>query len=110
MAVSPLSDVGLKALKPRDKFYKVLVGGDGSLYVMVFPSGTKVFKLVYHFGGKAKLYTIGKYGEFSLAEARDKAREAKRQIAHGEDPSAIKKQGKAKAPSPCLSGYRGKSG
>ena len=99
MAVPPLSDVALKALKPRDKFFKVSVGGDGvgGLHVLIFPSGTKVFKLVYHFNGKEKLYTIGKYGDFSLSEARDKAREAKRQIAKGEDPSAQKKQSKAKA-------------
>ena len=99
MAVSPISDAGLKAHKPKDKFYKVSVGGDGvgGLHVVVFPSGAKVFKLAYHFNGKAKLYTIGRYGEFSLAEARDRAREAKRLIAQGEDPSAIKKQSRAKA-------------
>ena len=96
---APLSDAGLKALKPKGKFYTRSVGGDGvgGLYVMVFPSGTKVFKLSYHVGGKEKLLTIGKYGEFSLAEARDKAREAKRLIAQGEDPSALKKQDRAKA-------------
>jgi integrase len=95
---APISDVALKAFKPMDKFYTVAVGGDGvgGLQIMVFPSGTKVFKLTYHFGGKEKLYTIGKYGEFSLAEARDKAREAKRLIAQGEDPSALKKQNKVR--------------
>ena len=99
MAVSPISDVALKALKPKDKFYKVSVGGDGvgGLHVMVFPSGAKVFKLAYHFEGKEKLYTIGKYGLIPLAEARDKAREAKRLIAQGQDPSAIKKQSRVKA-------------
>ena len=94
----PISDVALKAHKPGDKFYTVAVGGDGvgGLRVMIFPSGNKVFKLSYHFGGKEKLLTIGKYGDFSLAEARDKAREAKRLIAQGEDPSALKKREKAK--------------
>ena len=98
-AASPISDVALKALKPKNKFYTVAVGGDGvgGLHVMVFPSGTRVFKLAYRFDGKEKLYTIGKYGEFSLSEARDIAREIKRQIIRGQDPSAIKKQNKAKA-------------
>jgi len=99
-----ISDVGLKSLKPKDRFYKVSVGGDGvgGLHVLVFPSGAKVFKLAYHFDGKEKLFTIGKYGDFSLAEARDKAREAKRLIAQGEDPSALKKQSKAKAKASAL--------
>ena len=101
---TPISDAGLKALKPKDAFYTRSVGGDGvgGLHVMIFPSGAKVFKLSYHFGGKEKLLTIGKYGEFSLAEARDKAREAKRLIAQGEDPSALKKQDRAKANADCL--------
>ena len=101
----PISDAGLKSLKLKDKPYKVSVGGDGvgGLHVLVFPSGTKVFKLAYHFGGKEKLFTIGKYGEFSLAEARDKAREAKRLIAQGEDPSALKKKNQAKAKADALS-------
>ena len=101
---APISDVALKALKPKDKFYTVAVGGDGvgCLYVMVFPSGTKVFKLAYHFGGKEKTFTIGKYGDFSLAEARDKARETKRLIVRGEDPSVLKKQSKAKSKADAL--------
>ena len=99
MATTPISDARLKALKPKEKPYKVAVGGDGvgGLAVMVFPNGTKVFKLSYHFNGKEKLLTIGKYGLFSLGEARDKAREAKRLIAQGQDPSALKKQEKIKA-------------
>ena len=42
-AASPISDVALKALKPKNKFYTVAVGGDGvgGLHVMVFPSGTR---------------------------------------------------------------------
>ena len=96
---TPISDTALKALKPKDRFYKTAVGGDGvgGLHILVFPSGTKVFKLAYHFDGKAKLYTIGKYVEFSLSEARDRAREAKRLIAQGEDPSAIKKRSRTQA-------------
>ena len=96
---APITDVALKGCKPKEKLCKVSVGGDGvgGLHVLLFPSGTKVFKLAYHFGGKEKLYTIGKYGEYSLAEARDRAREAKRLIAQGEDPSILKKQSRTQA-------------
>ena len=100
-----ISDMGLKSLKPKDKFYKVSVGGDGvgGLHVLVFPTGTKVFKLAYRFGNKEKLLTIGKYGDFSLSDARDKAREARRLIAQGEDPSARKKREKAETKADALS-------
>ena len=70
MSVTPISDVALKALKPRNKFFKVSVGGDGvgGLHVMVFPSGAKVFKLVYHVNGKEKLYTIMIFSLYSTIQ------------------------------------------
>jgi hypothetical protein len=45
---------------------------------------------VYRVGGRPRRYTIGRYPNLSLAEARDKARDARNQVAHGVDPSGVK--------------------
>ncbi|UQZ90481.1 hypothetical protein C4J81_15200 [Deltaproteobacteria bacterium Smac51] len=61
---------------------------------MVYSTGKKVFRLTYAFNGKTQLLTIGPYPEFTLAEAREKSFEAKRQVQHGQNPMAIKKAAK----------------
>ncbi|KGQ59700.1 tyrosine-type recombinase/integrase [Gallibacterium anatis] len=86
-----LTDSKLKALKPKDKLYKV-TDRDG-MYVVVRPSGRIVFRFDYRFGGKRQTITIGKYGDdgISLSEARDKVIEFRKMIANGENPvSALK--------------------
>jgi len=89
-----LTDSALKAFKPKDRPYKPSDGTIGGLHVVVYSSGKKVFRLTYAFLGKTQTLTIGSYPEISLAEAREKAIEAKRQIQHGQSPTAIKKAAK----------------
>lgn len=61
----------IEAFEPAEKMYKKF---DGSgLYVAVYPSGTKVFRLKYWNQCKEQLVTFGKFGEISLAKARQKA-------------------------------------
>jgi hypothetical protein len=52
--------------------------------------GVKSWIYVYRVGGRPRRYTIGRYPDLSLAEARDKARGARNQVAHGVDPSGVK--------------------
>ena len=69
-----LTDTSLKGLKPapqnKPQGYKKMVGGVPGLHVAVFPSGAKVFKLAYSVSGKETMYSIGRYPELSLADAR----------------------------------------
>ncbi|MEH8107993.1 tyrosine-type recombinase/integrase [Gallibacterium anatis] len=82
-----LTDSKLKALKPKDKLYKV-TDRDG-MYVAVRPSGRIVFRFDYRFGGKRQTITIGKYGDdgISLSEARDNVIKFRKMIASGENPA-----------------------
>ena len=86
-----LTDVALKALKPRDKIYKV-ADRDG-MYVRVTPRGAISFLLDYRLNGRRETVHLGKYGHdgISLARAREKCLDARRAIREGRSP-AIEKQ------------------
>lgn len=86
-----LTDAALKALKPKDKMYKVS-DRDG-MYVRVMPSGTVSFRLDYRLNGRRETVYLGKYGRdgISLAHARELCLDAKRAIREGRSP-AIEKQ------------------
>nr|DAI16378.1 MAG TPA: Integrase [Caudoviricetes sp.] len=74
----PLTAAQLKNLKPKDKPYFV---GDGSnLLIKIMPSGAKFFIYEYKQGAKYKRTTIGRVGEMSLAEARQKKSELKMRV------------------------------
>ncbi len=84
-----LSDAKLRALAPRDRPYKV---ADGlGLFVLVEPSGSRLWRLAYRFDGRQKLLSLGRYPEVSLAEARRRALELRSHLAAGRDPSAVRK-------------------
>jgi len=84
-----LSDVKIRKAKPGDKQIK-LFDGEG-LFLLVTPQGGKYFRLKYRYGGKEKLLALGTYPEISLADARQRRNEARRQIAHGIDPGVLRK-------------------
>ena len=58
------------------------------LFVLIQPSGTRTYHVLYRFKGGTKEHTLslGRVGEITLEEARDKALEARRRAARGEDP------------------------
>ena len=89
-----LTDAGIKALKPKDKLYKV-VDRDG-MYVVVNPSGTIVFRYDYRLNGRRETLTLGRYGpaDLSLARAREKLIDAQRAIVEGRSPAQEKQRDK----------------
>jgi integrase len=91
----PLSDFAIRAAKPREKPFK-LVDGRG-LHILVCPTGGKLWRLKYRFGGKEKLLSFGPYPATSLATARRRRDEAKELLARGIDPSIQKKLDRIKA-------------
>jgi integrase len=88
----PLTDIKVRAAKPKDKSYKL--SDSGGLFLLISPVGSKYWRLKYRFQGKEKLLAIGVYPEISLAEAREKRDQAKKQIANGIDPGDFKKSSK----------------
>lgn len=71
----------IEAAKPKEKLYRILDGG--GLYLYVPASGKKVWQLRYQLEGREKTFTVGKYPEGSLSEARDAAFQAKRDLSAG---------------------------
>ena len=87
-----LSDAAVRRNSKVEKPTK-LADGQG-LYLLINPSGSKLWRLKYRLGGKEKTLSIGPYPDIALAEAREKAQEARKQIAQGIDPSRAKQEAK----------------
>jgi integrase len=85
-----LTDTQIKKAKPAEKAFKLTDGG--GLHVFVSPSGGKLWRLRYEFGGKEKLLSIGPYPDVPLAKAREARQAAKDALREGRDPSILKKQ------------------
>lgn len=84
-----LSDVKIRNRKPAEKQYKIY--DDAGLYLLVTPTGGKLWRFKYRFAGKEKLLALGSYPEIGLAEARARRDAARSQVAQGFDPGAIRK-------------------
>ncbi len=84
-----LSDLQIRKAAARNKPYKL--SDSGGLYLYVTPSGGRLWRMKYRFGGGEKLYSIGPYPVITLAAAREAALAAKRLLAAGTDPSAAKR-------------------
>jgi len=88
--IAPLSEVKVRSAKQLEKPYKLYDGG--GLYLLVTPSGGKLWHFKYRADGKEKKLTFGSYPDVSLTTARDKRDEARRLIASGIDPGEAKKK------------------
>jgi integrase len=89
----PLTDTQIKTIKPGAKATKH--ADEKGLFLLVTPSGGKLWRLKYRIDGKEKLLALGAYPDVSLKAARDRRDEARKQIAAGTDPSAAKQAQKA---------------
>jgi len=59
------------------------------------PGRRQRWRLAYRMGGSQKLLAVGVYPEVGLKDAREAREAAKRVLARGGDPMAVKKQAKA---------------
>ena len=89
----PLTDVAIKAAKPRDKPYKLFDGR--GLHMVVVPSGGRWWRFRYNVDGREKLISLGTYPDVPLAAARRKLDEARQMVAGGSDPSAVRQAQKS---------------
>jgi integrase len=87
-----LTDTEIRGAKPGEKPYK-LYDREG-LFLLINPRGSKLWRFKYVFQGKEKLMALGEYPLVKLAEARNRAFEARKILAAGIDPMAAKKAGK----------------
>jgi integrase len=90
-----LTDVAIKNAKSHEKPYKM--GDAGGLFLLVQPSGGKLWRLKYRVDGREKKLAIGPYPEISLAEARRRRDDARTLIITGKDPSREKQRDKVRS-------------
>ena len=62
------------------------------LAAKVQSSGTRTFTLDYRFAGRQRRLTIGRWPEWSVTAARERARELRRMIDEGQDPLATREE------------------
>ena len=84
-----LSDLTLRNAPPKAKQYKL--SDSGGLFVLITPTGSKLWRFKYRYAAKEKLLALGSYPEVSLKEARSRRDEAKKLLNEGNDPSLEKK-------------------
>ena len=77
-----LSTTKIENAKAKEKPYK-LYDAEG-LYVLVNPNGSKLWRFRYQFEGRAKLVAVGKFPSIGLKVARERASDARRQVAEGD--------------------------
>ncbi|MGD0231164.1 MAG: integrase arm-type DNA-binding domain-containing protein [Syntrophorhabdales bacterium] len=87
--VVQLSDAKVKNAKPEKMEYRLFDGG--GLFLLVTPSGGRYWHFKFRFEGKERRISFGTYPEISLVEARERRDEARKQIARGVDPGAVRK-------------------
>lgn len=91
----PLSDIAIRNAKPREKPYKM--GDSLGLFLLVQPSGGRLWRLKYRLHGREKKLALGSYPDIGLSDARRRRDEARRLLAEGKDPSLEKQREKARS-------------
>lgn len=84
-----LTDTKVRTAKPRPKPYKL--ADANRLFLLVTPSGGKLWRWNYTYDGKNKTMALGAYPIVSLADARAKRDEAYTILCDGRDPAVVKK-------------------
>jgi integrase len=85
----------LENAKPKDKPYKLADGG--GLFLLIKPSGSRLWRMKYRAGWQEKLLSFGTFPKVSLAQARRQRDDARKLIEEGTDPSAERKAEKQRA-------------
>ena len=65
------------------------IAGRRWLLLLVSPSGSRLWRMRYRFGGKEKMLSFGAYPDVKLADARALRDKAKRALAQGRDPGPM---------------------
>jgi Arm DNA-binding domain len=85
-----LTDVVIRGLVHGDKPIKK--SDERGLFLLLQPSGGKLWRFKYRSNGKEKKLGLGRYPDVSLKEARRRRDQAREILAMGQDPGEAKKQ------------------
>jgi hypothetical protein len=84
-----LTDTAIRNAKLRSTPFK-LYDGSG-LYLLLKPSGSKLWRFKYQLDGREKLIGLGHYPDVALKDAREKRDEARRLLASSVAPAEKRK-------------------
>lgn len=90
MASAKLSEAAVKTAEVREDDYVLFDGDVRGFGAVIYASGSRSFVMLYRFRGRQRRVTIGRYPEWSVAAARERARVLRREIDAGIDPAAVK--------------------
>ena len=80
-----LTEVAIRAARAAQRPYKV--SDEKGLYLLVKPTGARLWRYKCRHAGIEKLLAIGRYPDVSLREARDRRDDARKLVANHVDPS-----------------------
>lgn len=85
-----LSERAVRAALPRADDYQIFDEVVIGLALVVYPSGRRSFAVSYRVAGRPRRIVIGRWPDWSVVAARDRARAIKRDAAAGLDPAAAR--------------------
>jgi hypothetical protein len=91
--MAALTETKIRFAKPRERPYKLF--DERGLFLLVAPTGGRLWRLRYRLGKREKLISLGAYPDVPLKRAREKRDEARKLIADDIDPSAERKAKRA---------------
>jgi len=91
--MATLSETRIRAAKSKERPYKLF--DERGLFILVTPTGGRLWRLRYRIGALEKLISLGAYPDVTLKRAREKRDEARRLVADDIDPSAQRKAQRA---------------
>jgi hypothetical protein len=81
-----LTEIRIRAAKPKERAYKLF--DERGLFMLITPSGGRLWRFRYRLGRVEKLLTLGAYPDVYLKRAREKREDARKLVADEVDPSA----------------------
>lgn len=91
--MSDLNEARIRAARPKDKPYKLRDGR--GLYLLVTPTGGRLWRLRFRYSGRENMLSLGAYPDVSLKGARERCDDTRKLIANGVDPSDQRKAERA---------------
>ena len=91
--MSELNEARIRAAKPKEKPYKLRDGR--GLYLLVTPTGARLWRLRYRHSGRENMVSLGAYPDVSLKSARERREDERKLVADGVDPAAQRKADRA---------------
>jgi hypothetical protein len=83
-----ISEIRIRSVKPTERPYKLT--DTRGLYLYVMPNGSRYWRLNYRFDGRQKTLAMGTYPDVPLVRARERLQDARKLLADGIDPGAVK--------------------